>query len=109
MREMREREGTSNTWREVVRMLASQMALDRLAVSAFLAFLALFTPACQPAPSDPPQKAPRTLYYFTWSDYVDRETLTEFEQWARAKVVVDTFSSNEELLAKLQSGADGYD
>jgi len=64
---------------------------------------------CQPTPSDPPQKSPQTLYYFTWSDYVDRETIAEFERTAAVKVVVDTFGSNEELLAKLQSGADGYD
>jgi spermidine/putrescine transport system substrate-binding protein len=35
--------------------------------------------------------------------------LTDFERTHHAKVVVDTFSSNEELLAKLQSGATGYD
>ncbi len=53
--------------------------------------------------------AARPLYYFTWSDYVDKETMAEFERIAGVKVMVDTFSSNEELLAKLQSGADGYD
>lgn len=51
----------------------------------------------------------RTLYYFTWSDYVDKELLAGFEERANVKVVADTFSSNEELLAKLQSGAVGYD
>lgn len=65
--------------------------------------------ACHPTPEDPPRKTPQTLYYFTWSDYVDRETMAEFERATGAKVVVDTFSSNEELLAKLQSGAGGYD
>ena len=49
------------------------------------------------------------LHYFTWSDYVGPEILQEFERREQAKVVVDTFSSNEELLAKLQSGATGYD
>ncbi len=49
------------------------------------------------------------LHYFTWSDYVGPEILQEFERREHAKVVVDTFSSNEELLAKLQSGATGYD
>ncbi len=50
-----------------------------------------------------------TLHYFTWSDYVDRESLARFERETGAAVVVDTFASNEELLAKLQSGATGYD
>jgi spermidine/putrescine-binding protein len=48
------------------------------------------------------------LHYFTWSDYVGLEILAEFERREHAKVVVDVFSSNEELLAKLQSGATGY-
>ena len=50
-----------------------------------------------------------TLHYFTWSDYVSPELIHEFEQAHGARVVVDTFSSNEELLAKLQGGATGYD
>ena len=50
-----------------------------------------------------------TLHYFTWSDYVSPELVTEFERQHGVKVVIDTFSSNEELLAKLQSGATGYD
>ena len=50
-----------------------------------------------------------TLHYFTWSDYVSPELIREFEDRHGARVVVDTFSSNEELLAKLQSGATGYD
>lgn len=58
--------------------------------------------ACQPA------QEPH-LRYFTWSDYDDRELIAQFEQAERVKVIVDTFSSNEELLAKLQSGAGGYD
>jgi spermidine/putrescine-binding protein len=62
--------------------------------------------ACQPS-SD--SDARKTLYYFTWSDYAGPELLEEFERQTGAKVVVDTFSSNEELLAKLQSGASGYD
>lgn len=68
--------------------------------------------ACQPTPEDGPKKAPEarpTLYYFTWSDYVGPNLIEEFERQTGAKVVVDTFGSNEELLAKLQSGATGYD
>lgn len=64
--------------------------------------------ACQPAPDDGPTKTP-TLHYFTWSDYADRELLAGFEREAGVKIVTDTFGSNEELLAKLQSGAGGYD
>ncbi|MGE0474741.1 MAG: PotD/PotF family extracellular solute-binding protein [Nitrospirales bacterium] len=63
--------------------------------------------------SSPPQandsSDPPTLYYFTWSDYVDPTIISGFEQTHHARVVVDTFSSNEELLAKAQSGMTGYD
>ncbi|MGH7233645.1 MAG: polyamine ABC transporter substrate-binding protein, partial [Nitrospiraceae bacterium] len=70
--------------------------------------------ACQPTPEDGPKPAPKagappTLYYFTWSDYAGPELIEAFEQAHGVKVVVDTFGSNEELLAKLQSGATGYD
>jgi spermidine/putrescine transport system substrate-binding protein len=70
--------------------------------------------ACQPAPEDGSKKTPKagqkaTLHYFTWSDYVGEDVMREFEQEHDVNVVVDTFSSNEELLAKLQSGATGYD
>ncbi len=71
--------------------------------------------ACQPTPEDGKKPVPktaaatRTLHYFTWSDYVGPELIEVFERQEGVKVVVDTFSSNEELLAKLQSGATGYD
>ncbi len=69
--------------------------------------------ACQPSSDDGPQKTARAgtpvLHYFTWSDYVDQQLLDGFERATGAKVMVDTFASNEELLAKLQSGATGYD
>jgi spermidine/putrescine-binding protein len=71
--------------------------------------------ACRPAPDEGKKPAPetaaatRTLHYFTWSDYVGPELVEAFERQHGVKVVVDTFSSNEELLAKLQSGATGYD
>lgn len=64
------------------------------------------TLACQRTSGDAGQK---TLHYFTWSDYVGPELLAEFERRHGVHVVVDTFSSNEELLAKLQGGATGYD
>ena len=59
--------------------------------------------------SQPTNEGGKELYYFTWSDYVDEELLKGFKAQTGIKVVVDTFSSNEELLAKVQSGATGYD
>lgn len=59
--------------------------------------------------AQPEDTSAKELFYFTWSDYVDQELLDGFETQTGITVVVDTFSSNEELLAKVQSGATGYD
>ena len=67
------------------------------------------SPTTESSPSASPADPANELYYFTWSDYVDQHLLDEFQGRTGVKVVVDTFSSNEELLAKVQSGAAGYD
>ena len=83
------------------------MRINRIRFSLCLLMLLLWgTVACQRTSGDAGQK---TLHYFTWSDYVGPELLAEFERRHGVHVVVDTFSSNEELLAKLQGGATGYD
>lgn len=51
----------------------------------------------------------KTVSLFIWSNYVSEETLKEFENKYNMKVVVSNYSSNEELLSKLQAGATGYD
>lgn len=53
--------------------------------------------------------ANRVLQVHTWSNYVSPEIIRMFEEKTGAKVVLNYFSSNEELLAKLQAGARGYD
>lgn len=50
-----------------------------------------------------------TLYFYTWSDYIDVEIFAMFEEETGIRVVEDTFGSNEDLLAKLLGGATGYD
>ena len=83
------------------------MRINGIRLSLCLLMLLLWgTVACQRTSGDAGQK---TLHYFTWSDYVGPELLAEFERRHGVHVVVDTFSSNEELLAKLQGGATGYD
>ncbi len=64
--------------------------------------------ACSPA-SDGKGDAKVTLHLFTWSDYTEETAVKEFERRFGVRVVTDTFGSNEELLAKLQGGASGYD
>ncbi len=71
--------------------------------------LVLTLSSCRQDSVGDPAEARPVLHYFTWSDYVGPELIQEFERREGVKVVIDTFSSNEELLAKLQSGATGYD
>jgi spermidine/putrescine-binding protein len=46
---------------------------------------------------------------YAWSEYVPQALLDGFTEQTGMKVNYDTYSSNEELLAKLQAGASGYD
>ncbi|MDM8528724.1 spermidine/putrescine ABC transporter substrate-binding protein [Anaerolineales bacterium HSG24] len=50
-----------------------------------------------------------TLNFFNWGDYMDEEIMTQFEAECGVKVVQDIFSSNEDMIAKVQAGNSGYD
>ncbi len=49
------------------------------------------------------------LNIFSWADYLHPDCIPTFEKRYNLKVVYDTFSGNEQLLAKLQAGASEYD
>lgn len=49
------------------------------------------------------------LQLYNWGDYINPEILTRFTQETGIEVGLDTYSSNEEMLAKIQAGATGYD
>jgi spermidine/putrescine transport system substrate-binding protein len=51
----------------------------------------------------------KTMNLYAWSEYVPQTMLDNFTKDTGIKVNYDTYSSNEELLAKLQAGASGYD
>ena len=51
----------------------------------------------------------RTLYLYSWADYFAEDLIKDFEAKYNCRIVYDTFDSNEELIAKLQAGAKGYD
>lgn len=51
----------------------------------------------------------KELNLYAWSEYVPQAMLDSFSKATGIKVNYDTYSSNEELLAKLQAGASGYD
>lgn len=49
------------------------------------------------------------LNIYNWGDYINPEVLTRFTEETGIKVSLDTYGSNEEMLAKIQAGAAGYD
>ncbi|MDE0053370.1 MAG: extracellular solute-binding protein [Gammaproteobacteria bacterium] len=49
------------------------------------------------------------LFIYNWSDYTSPELVEKFEAETGIEVTIDTYDSNETALAKLQSGATGYD
>ncbi len=76
-----------------------------LLIACALAFILV---ACSPA-TDGKDTKKVTLHLFTWSDYTEETVVKQFGERFGIKVASDTFGSNEELLAKLQGGASGYD
>jgi len=72
---------------------------------ALLTVLALLLAACGGGVSG----GEKVLNLYAWSEYIPQALLDGFTQKTGIKVNYDTYSSNEELLAKLQAGASGYD
>jgi spermidine/putrescine transport system permease protein len=107
--------------------------IARHAVLQFLAALALFGCEKTPAPSSasPPATpspaaanlasptpspvgestgdAEKSLHVFCWSEYIPQQIVDAFSQESGIKVSIETYSSNEEMLAKLFAGGGNYD
>lgn len=80
-------------------------------IAKTLALFSLLLLAACTSKSTPDAGAPQELRLFTWSEYFDDAFLRKFGETHHVRVKADYFSSNEEMLAKLQiTGADsGYD
>jgi len=72
-------------------------------------FIASFFAAAAVALSGGLAKADGELFIYNWTEYTPPELVAKFEAETGIKVTVDTYDSNETLLAKLQAGATGYD
>src|SRR5436190_24276574 len=103
------------------------------ALLAFVIMASLLLAACGPRPAAPaanepasaatsadtaaatsgrcgdPSKLSKSVSFYNWGDYIDDAVLKAFKDECGVDVIYDTFSSNEDLLAKLQGGATGYD
>jgi spermidine/putrescine transport system substrate-binding protein len=80
---------------------------DRRGVLAAGAALALSASRAGSALARP--AAPGTLHYYNWIDYVNPDTFVAFTKATGIAVRRSYFASNEALLARLRSGARGYD
>jgi spermidine/putrescine transport system substrate-binding protein len=49
------------------------------------------------------------LYLYNWNNYISEETVRRFEASCGCRLKQDYYSDNEEMLAKLEAGAVGYD
>jgi spermidine/putrescine transport system substrate-binding protein len=54
-------------------------------------------------------RADGILYLYNWNNYISDETMKRFEARCACRVKQDYYSDNEEMLAKLEAGAVGYD
>ena len=55
------------------------------------------------------QSSSKELLMFNWSNYTPPDLLKRFEAETGIKVSLDTYDTNETMLAKLQAGGAGYD
>ncbi|MGZ9848720.1 ABC transporter substrate-binding protein [Macrococcus psychrotolerans] len=49
------------------------------------------------------------LYVYNWGEYIDPDLLKKFEKEKGIRVVLETFDSNEAMLAKIKNGGTSYD
>ena len=49
------------------------------------------------------------INFFNWADYMDDDILNQFEEECGVRVNQDVFSSNEDMIARIQAGNSGYD
>ncbi|WP_238882399.1 extracellular solute-binding protein [Clostridium sp. YIM B02551] len=56
-----------------------------------------------------PSEEKRELNVFNWSEYLPQSVIDKFEERYNCKVNYSTFSSNEEMLAKIMAGGSNYD
>lgn len=97
--------GSRDTSREITRR-----ELVAGGVSALSALSGLSS--CRPREQGPASGSgplEKDLAIYNWSDYIGESTVADFERETGVRVVYDTYESNEDLIAKLQAGATGYD
>src|SRR5205807_10464193 len=88
------------------RMTAAREKSRGLTVLAALLALPLAL-ACGGGPDA--ARGARRLNVYIWTNYLPPGAVSDFERRSGVRIEVDTYSSNEALLEKLQSGVADYD
>ena len=81
-------------------------------ISIFVVFVSattLFQFCSNSENKDEKNKISDKLNIYNWDALIGPNTISEFEEQNKLKITYDLYGSNEELLAKLQAGAKGYD
>ncbi|MCS6885315.1 MAG: extracellular solute-binding protein [Acidobacteriota bacterium] len=90
--------------------VSKQLEKERPPRSAYLvAVLTLFALLVFAASGTTRSTSQRQLNLYIWSNYISKEVVRRFEQRYNVRVNIETYESNEALLAKLQSGIVDYD
>ena len=50
-----------------------------------------------------------TLYVYNWGDYMDKSVIKQFEEEYGVKVKYQTYTTNEDMYVKINSGSAKYD
>src|SRR5215469_7537384 len=54
-------------------------------------------------------RADGQLHIYNWGDYTNPKLIEKFEKTYNVKVTLDSYDSNETMLAKVRAGSTGYD
>src|SRR5579884_746926 len=85
--------------RKYTRREILKLGLGALAAPAAASVLS----ACSSGPEE------RVVNFYNWSRYIAKDTIPRFEKATGIKVNYEEMADEEELFAKLRSGARGYD
>lgn len=94
-----------------IRILTPRMTRRQFLQAGLATGGAAFLASCgvRPSPTAPTGQLEDELNLYNWSAYIHPDLVPEFKTKFGVSIVEDFYASNEDLLAKLQAGATGYD